>query len=136
MAFIPIPPAGFANLEARGSVLDLDLGKQKAATDRPDGAEALEAIAGVVGQMTQPATTVGNRSTLSVEGLVCPGSVIDAPKIGQWDQLHFKPQPQWESKLRTSYRGTSGGGIWRIYLQRDANGGYTPAETRLTGVVY
>jgi hypothetical protein len=121
---------------ARGSVLDLDLGKQKAAAGQPEGAEALEAVAGVIGQRTQPATNVGNRSTLSVEGLVCPGSVIDAPKIGQWDQLHFKPQPQSESKLPTNYQGTSGGGIWRIYLQTGSDGRYTPAETRLTGVAY
>lgn len=136
LAFVPIPLAVFADLEARGSVLNLDLGIQKAPTGRPDDAEVLEAVGGIIGQMTQPATTVGNRSTLSVEGLVCPGSVIDAPRIGQWDQLHFKPQQQSESKLPTDYQGTSGGGIWRIYLQKDSNGGYTPIETRLIGVAY
>lgn len=136
LAFIPIPSAEFANLKAKGSVLDLDLGKQKATADRPEGAEVLEAVAGVIGQRTQPATNVGNRSTVSLEGLVCPGSVIDAPKIGKWDQLHFKPQPQSESKLPTNYQGTSGGGIWRVYLQTGSDGKYTPTETRLTGVAY
>lgn len=136
LAFVPVPSAEFSNLEARGSVLDLDLGKQKAASDRPSGAEALEAVAGVLGQMTGPATMAGNKRTLVVEGLVCPGSVIDAPKLGQWDQLHFKPQPQSESKLPTNYQGTSGGGIWRIYVQRDANDKYVVLETRLTGVAY
>jgi hypothetical protein len=93
-------------------------------------------VAGVVGQLTAPATTVGSKSTLSVEGLVCPGSVIAAPTIGQWDQLQFKPQPQPDSVLPTNFRGISGGGIWRVYLKKDVDGQYSPIETRLTGVAY
>jgi hypothetical protein len=136
LAFIPIPPAQFSDLSASGSVLDLDLGKDKASSERPEGAEVLEAVAGVVGQLTAPASSDGSISTLTVEGLVCPGSVIAAPKVGQWDQLQFKPQPQSESVLPTNFRGTSGGGIWRVYLKKDAEGRYSPLETRLTGVAY
>lgn len=136
LAFIPIPPLQFGALSARGSVLDLDLGRQKASSDRPDGAEVLEAVAGVVGQLTSPASTVGGKSTLSVEGLVCPGNVINALNIGQWDQLQFKPQPQSQFALPTHFGGTSGGGIWRVYLKKDADDLYTPIETRLTGVAY
>lgn len=136
MAFIPIPPAQFATLSASGSVLDLDLGKEKASSDKPEGAEVLEVVAGVVGQLTAPASSDGSKSTLTVEGLVCPGNVIATSKVGQWDQLQFKPRPHSDSALPTDFRGTSGGGFWRLYLKKGTDGAYSPLESRLTGVAY
>jgi len=73
---------------------------------------------------------------LSVVGLVCPGRVVSAPSVGQWHHLHFKPQPQAESSLPTDFGGMSGGGMWRIYLEKAESGAYKPVETRLTGVAY
>ncbi|WP_417494642.1 hypothetical protein [Maricaulis sp.] len=136
LAFIPIPVEQFAALKASSSVVDLERGKRMA-VQRPEAeTRPLEVVAGVVGEMTQPAIAEGIKRTLTIKGLACPGSIVAAPHVGQWDQLHFKPQQQPDSSVPTDFKGTSGGGIWRVRLRGDADENFTVADSWLAGVAY
>lgn len=137
LAFVPLPPTEFAKLTALGSAIDLDGQQAKAQRTKPEEANGhIEAVAGIVGQMTGPATVVGTRKVLSARGLINMGEVTSAPTSGQWDLLQFEPRPEPGFVLPTDYRGTSGGGMWRVYLKKKADDDFEHVETRLIGIAY
>ena len=136
LAFIPIAAEQFNTLIAFGSAVNLDLGKQRASNPAPDGAEAFEAVAGIVGSLTPPPRVDGQYCRLDIEGLVNVGKVVASPIVDDWDQLHFKPIPGPDFSLPSNYQGMSGGGIWRVYVKKDDQNGFDVVEARLTGVAY
>jgi hypothetical protein len=125
-----------SSLLAIGSVVDLDIEKERAASPMPSAAESLEAVAGIVGVMTPPANTVDGKQVLNVEGLINVGKVIETDTTNQYDLLTFEPQPEVGFQLPHCYGGLSGGGIWRLCVEKQLDQSYVFVERRLVGVVY
>jgi hypothetical protein len=73
---------------------------------------------------------------LRVEGLINVGRIVATKMSKGFDQLHFQPTPESGFRLPLSYGGTSGGGIWRVYVRRQDDGTYLAVESRLARVAY
>jgi hypothetical protein len=136
LAFVPIPSGEMGALTALGSVVDLDSGEAKATSSGPAGAEAIEAVAGIVDEMTPLPHLSATAIILDVEGLVNVGRVSSTRNVNQFDLLEFIPNSSQDFALPSTYGGTSGGGIWRVYVNRQQDSTYLPSETRLTGVAF
>ena len=134
LAFIPIPAVEFSKFTSTASVFDLDLGKKRSA-HAPLDCDVIEVLAGVLGQLTPPPLSAGNTVTQPVEGLASTGSIVEVSSEGDWDQLHFKPK-QDADLTPSNYQGTSGGGIWRMYVRKSTEDAYECVESTLIGVAY
>jgi hypothetical protein len=70
----------------------------------------------------------------TVSGLMSIGHLTtDRIKRGEHDLFRFRPDPDENFHPPSSYEGTSGGGLWRVYPQPDDGG---PTAYRLIGVAF
>lgn len=132
IAFIPIPSPDFSSLKSSSNVFDLDLGRDRylSATVSNFG---INVVAGIIEEMTKPAADTGSRKILSVKGLINVGGArISDPENG-FDIVHMSPEAAPDGSLPESFGGTSGGGLWEIFVD-----GTTEEflEKRLAGVAY
>jgi hypothetical protein len=64
---------------------------------------------------------------------VSVGQIEDRKKVGDHDLFRFRPVPDEAFRAPSSYAGTSGGGLWRIYPQPDDG---SEVAFRLIGVAF
>lgn len=137
LAYLPLPVLDMASLTASASVVDLEFHEARHKEHKPEGTCSVEAIAGVVEQLTPPAFSRPNHGlVLPVEGLINVGRFVKEWKHNQFDLLEFQPIPGPGFVAPTTYGATSGGGMWRLYVKQQPNGTYEPAELRLVGAVF
>lgn len=142
LAFVRLPDDLMSSLAASASVVDLVFQGTKAGKERPEGAApegaaAIEAIAGAISELTPDPEVRGTRAVLSIEGLLNIGQIGPVGDNTQgFDLLSFRPKPENGFKLPESYRGTSGGGLWRIYVERSEDETYSVIDRRFVGVAF
>lgn len=137
IAFLPIPPLVFSSLAAISSVIDLDREKEKMALPTPKNADFVSIVTGLVADDTLPAERIGNRMRLIVSGYGNVGSLKTFTPIEGWDTVEFLPRREsYESGPPRSFGGTSGGGIWKLYLNETSEGQYRVLDSRLAGVAF
>lgn len=137
LAFIPMPDNEFAKLTHIVSVIDLDEECKKAMLGMPDEAKTYEAVAGFVDVLTDPATTSGTKTTIEVSGLVNVGKFDGYENNSPWDLVTFRTEPDsYSSGPPSSFGGTSGGGMWRLYVSEKASGEFDLIEARLVGIAF
>src|SRR6202021_580314 len=98
----------------------------------PAATRKTSALAGVVDEMTKPAIVTqiaaGIVATTSFEGLINTGNVrVDDEKTRRF---RFQPIASEGVALPTSYKGTSGGGLWQFFLGMDD---FSVVQARLVG---
>lgn len=135
LAFIPVPAVLFASLTAIASVFDLDQGAARYKTVSPS-TYGINVVAGVVEEMTPPMTQVGSRRVLSLKGLLNVGDVIEIDSENGYDMLLFTPQRGEDFAPPTSFGGTSGGGLWEVFVNKKDDGGIDFVQKRLAGVAF
>jgi hypothetical protein len=97
----------------------------------------IDAAAGVVGEMTPPATQHENRIVLFANGLINVGTfVAKSHGTANFDLIRLEPRPGAEFTLPSTYGGMSGGGMWRIFVREKQDGGCEVVERRLVGVSF
>jgi hypothetical protein len=83
--------------------------------------------------MTKPVKVTqlanGTVETTPFEGLINVGHVFVDDETA--DRFRLQPVPAEGIKLPTSYKGTSGGGLWTFFLNQDDS-----VQARLIGVAY
>ncbi len=137
LAFIPMPEDKFAKLTPIVSVIDLDEEYKKALRVMSDDAKPYEAVAGFVDVLTDPATTSGTKKTIEINGLVNVGKLDGYENNRPWDLVAFRPEPDsYSSNPPSSFDGTSGGGMWRLYVSEKASGEFDLIEARLVGIAF
>jgi hypothetical protein len=136
LAFLPVPDEHMSSLGAKGTIVDLDFQASRAAQPDPDG-KVIEAAAGVVGDMTPPATQQENRIVLAADGLINVGQLVAKSRgTANFDLIELEPRPGEDFTLPSTYGGMSGGGMWRIFVREKQDGGYDVVERRLVGVSF
>jgi hypothetical protein len=137
LAFIPLPVQDFASLAAIGTAVDLDLHATRAAEAHPADASPVEAAAGLIGERTPDAEERDGRLVLQVAGLINVGQFIaTGTNTSGFDLLELEPRPGEEFESPSTYGGMSGGGMWRVFVRRNSDGGYDMAQSRLVGVTF
>ena len=111
LAFIRVPDIDVNAFSHVVTVVDLDLGKVRAATDLEEGVGCFYVVSGAIEALTDvPEITDG----------INAGKVIDVKEVDGFDIFTFEPKLENAADEPKSYGATSGGGLWRLCL--DENG--------------
>jgi hypothetical protein len=117
MAFIPLPETLFGSLAAFTRPVDLNEQRERGYTPEPETPVA-NALAGVVGEMTGAPVVFNQKATLQIGGLLYVGTIINKTVKDGYDYCDFEPIPGAGFVMPTSYGGTSGAGLWRLYFKK------------------
>jgi hypothetical protein len=125
-----------ATLAGVASVIDGFGHRDNALAGEPDdGKYRVELICGVIGERTTHRIE-GNTSIATFEGLLNVGRVVDKTEANGLDLFRFQPVPGADAKPPSSYGGTSGGGLWRLYTEARDDGTQKLKQTRMVGVAF
>jgi hypothetical protein len=130
-----LPASIVGDIESIATIVNGDLHRQNIVAGEPDGAMKLCAMAGVIDEMTKPPIVehIPDKiiATTSFEALLNVGHVFVDDENA--DRFRFQPIASDGAILPTSYKGTSGGGLWLFYLARES---FSLVQARLVGVAY
>ena len=135
LAFLRLPAPIVADIERVSTIANGDLHRQNLIAGEPASTRKLCAIAGVIDEMTKPAIITqivnGTVATTPFEALINVGHLFvdDESK----DRFRFQPVASEGITLPTSYKGTSGGGLWKFFLNEND---FSVVQARLIGVAY
>jgi hypothetical protein len=135
LAFLRLPVAVVDDIGRVATIANGDLHRQNILAGEPAPTRKFCAVAGVVDELTKPPIVTqipkGTLATTPFEGLINIGNVIVDDENA--DRFRFQPVPGEGVVLPKSYKGTSGGGLWKFYLGMDD---FSVAQARLLGVAY
>jgi hypothetical protein len=135
LAFLRLPAPVVGDIESIATIVNGDFHRQNIVAGDPEGTMKLCAMAGVIDERTKPAIIEhipkGIIATTPFEALLNVGHVfVDDEKA---DRFRFQPIASEGVILPASYKGTSGGGLWKFYLARE---NFSLVQARLIGVAY
>jgi hypothetical protein len=135
LAFLRLFTPIIGDIERMATIANGDHHRENivAGEPEPTGKLCTCAVAGVVAEMTKPVkiTQLANGivETTPFEGLINVGRVFVDDETA--DRFRLQPVPGEGIKLPTSYKGTSGGGLWKFFLNQDNS-----VQACLIGVAY
>lgn len=132
LGFLQLPPVNGGNLEATNNFFNL--GKRREAHAAP---MYFEAVVGVVGEWTADVRPTSTTRRKDLELLFGGGQVTGKSHLPNgFDLCTFKVDYAADVKKPSTYKGVSGGGLWRVYYQFDAGERQVVREKRLVGVAF
>ncbi len=135
IAFLQLPPDLMSSIGASANIVNLELQYKNALAGEPSG-EAFDLVCGAVDEWIDDPEVSETRSTTTIEALLNIGKVAEIVERDGFDLLFFKPSPEDGFSLPRSYKGTSGGGLWRFYATAQTGGNQLISESRLMGVAF
>jgi hypothetical protein len=135
LAFLRLPEAIIGDIERVATIANGDRHRQNIVAGEPTPTRQVCAVAGVVDEMTKsPIVTriaKGIVATTPFEALINVGHLfVDDESV---DRFRLQPVPSEGVILPKSYKGTSGGGLWKFFLGQDD---FSIVQVRLIGVAY
>lgn len=130
IAFIHLPPDLVGNIKKDCAFLDADRNFTK---PEPDDAKSLTpafSVFGLVEKFTGATTRKDGRATTHLKGVLTSGVPRDFGPLNSALECFKENIPD----LPTSFGGTSGGGLWRIYARQNADGNFEAVHHRLMGI--
>lgn len=131
LAFIRLSPDIMANIESRASVINGDRQRAQFNSGEPERYAMASVVFGVVQEFTGATVKSGGLATTPFRGFLSKGNIVDVNEAHGLDLFRLQPVPD-EADLPTSYEGTSGGGLWQLYLRADGS----VIQLRLAGVAF
>jgi hypothetical protein len=136
IGFLRLPPLVMSDLASVASVVDAAAQREAVTSVEPDPRHCVDIVSGVIDEWTGNTTISGTIATTPFELLLNGGKVISKTEANGYDLFRFEPVPAPGFKLPTSYRGTSGGGLWRLYTKQRDDGTFSLVQRRLVGVAF
>jgi hypothetical protein len=131
IAFIHLPPHLVGNIAARGCVfLDAEKNFAKPEPDNYSSLTRVHSVFGLVEELTGPTTRQKGRATTLLKGVLTSGILHDFNYLNATLECFGENLPD----LPSSFGGTSGGGLWRVYLRKHEDGGFEAVHHRLIGI--
>jgi hypothetical protein len=131
LGFLRLPIPFFSSISALVSVKSMERGRVDAVAAAEPSEKSVTLVTGMIAEWTPDQQTT---MPFTVSGLTSIGHLTtDRIKRGEHDLFRFRPDPDENFRPPSSYEGTSGGGLWRVYPQPDDGG---PTAYRLIGVAF
>jgi hypothetical protein len=130
LAFTELPERVVATLSATCVFLNADKNWKKFCDGEPNHHRHVDAVFGLVDEFSGAPLIGGGLATTPMKGVLTPGHIVRREKGTMTLECMGYNVPD----LPTSFGGTSGGGLWRMYLNDASDGSYEHVETRLCGV--
>ena len=130
LAFAQLPERDVATLSATCVFLNWDVNVRKFKAGEPPYKTHVDAVFGLVHEFSGEPVVGDGLVTTPMQGILTPGHIVSRDK----GLMTLECMDYNVADLPNSFGGTSGGGLWRMYLNVAANGSYEHIETRLCGV--
>lgn len=130
LAFTRLPPNVVATLNATCVFLNWETNMNKFAAGEPKYDRHVDAVFGLVHEFSGEPRRSGGLVTTPMRGVLTPGHVVARENGAMTLECMDYNIPQ----LPESFGGTSGGGLWRIYLADEPDGSYRCLEIKLAGI--
>jgi len=130
IAFIHLPAHLVGNIAKDSVFLDAEKNFAKPEPDYPSSLIQVHSIFGLVEQFTGATTRQRGRATTLLKGVLTSGVLRDLDALTATLECFEENLPD----LPESFGGTSGGGLWRVYVRRRADGGFDSVHHRLIGI--
>ena len=130
LAFIHLPAHLVGNIAKDSVFLDIERNYTKPEPDPCSSLVRTHSVFGLVEEFTGATTRDKGMATTALKGVLTPGTLLDL----------FAVNPTLEcfadnfADLPGSFGGTSGGGLWRVYLRQREDGGFEVIHYRLIGI--
>jgi hypothetical protein len=135
LAFLRLPAANVGDIERVATIANGDFHRQNIVAGEPAPTRKVCAVSGVIDEMTKPPVirqiVGGIVATTPFEGMINIGHVFVDDESA--DRFRFQPGPSEGMILPKSYKGTSGGGLWKFFLDEND---FSVVQVRLIGVAY
>jgi hypothetical protein len=129
IAFIWLPPHLTGNVEKDCVFVDFDQNLTKPQPDDWASLIQVHSIFGLVEEFTGATTRQGNRATTNLTAVLTAGTLLEI------DALNFTLECFKENlDLPQSFGGTSGGGLWRVYVRKHEDENFAAVHHRLIGI--
>ncbi len=137
IAFVKLPSQAVAHLRNFANVLSLEAQLDRRADPAPAGTVQGDLVAGVIDEWTSPPILLKQTTRIMHTCLLNTGHAEALPDAGvAFDRFEFTPAPTDEDAPPFSYGGSSGGGLWRIWISAANDQPSRLMERRLVGVAY
>jgi hypothetical protein len=130
LAFLKLPVSVYSSISHLVSVKSMERGRNDAVAAAEPSQQSVTVVTGMIAEWTAETQTT---LPFIVSGLMSVGHLTDRMRRGEHDLFRFRPDPDDNFRSPSSYEGTSGGGLWRVYPQPDDGGDVT---YRLIGVAF
>jgi hypothetical protein len=130
LGFLKLPIPFFESIKHLVSVKNLDIGREHAFAEAEPSQYSFTVVPGVIYEWTPE---VQQLEPFFVRGLVNIGQIEERRKVDEHDLFRFRPVPDEGFHPPSSFQGTSGGGLWRVYPKPDEGG---EMAFRLIGVAF
>jgi hypothetical protein len=130
LAFTLLPVPDVATLSAFCVFLNWGRNMDKFMGGEPNHGAHVDAAFGLVHEFSGEPVAGDGLVTTPMQGVVTPGNIVRRGK----GQMTLQCMDYNVAALPSSFGGTSGGGVWRMYANVASNGSYEEVQTRLCGV--
>jgi hypothetical protein len=130
IAFIHLPAHLVGNIAKDCVFLDVEKNFTKPEPDDDSSLIQLHSIFGLVEKFTGATTRQSGRATTLLKGVLTSGVLRDLDALTATLECFEENLPD----LPDSFGGTSGGGLWRVYVHRREDGGFESVHHRLIGI--
>lgn len=135
LAFLRLPAAIVGDIERLATIANGNIHRRNIAAGEPALTRTFCAVSGVIDEMTKPPIVTpivnGIVATTPFEGMINAGHLfVDDDSV---DRFRLQPVASDGVLLPKSYKGTSGGGLWKVFLGQDD---FSIFQVRLIGVAY
>jgi hypothetical protein len=135
LAFLRLPSTMIGEVERVATIVNGDRHRQNIMLGQPANTSPIGVLGGVVDEMTSDPVIGqipnGQTVTTTFQALINIGNISkDDESV---DRFRFQPIPSPGIALPTSYRGTSGGGLWVFFMDLQT---FAVVQARLIGVAY
>jgi hypothetical protein len=136
IAFLRLPAVTMIELGAVASIIDAP-GQYTAVTGiEPNPRHNVEVVSGVIDEWTGATKVTGTVATTPFELLLNGGRALSVSDAHGHDLIDFEPVPATGFELPATYKGTSGGGLWRLYTEKNGEASFSLIQRRLVGVAF
>jgi hypothetical protein len=136
LAFLKLPTSTATALKANSSFVSFAKQALIAFAAPPAGMGRMDSVVGVIGGWRRDQIIEKTIIVTPIECLLNVGKATEIAATNDFDRLEFEPLKSQDFTPPQSYGGTSGGGLWRSFRQRNADGTIHFDELRLLGVAF
>jgi hypothetical protein len=130
ISFIHLPPHLVGNIAKDCVFLDTKINFSKSEPDDRSSLIQVHSVFGLVEEFTGATTRQNGRATTLLRGVLTPGTLRDIGSLTTTLECFEENLPD----LPDSFGGTSGGGLWRVYVRKCDGGRFEVVHHRLIGI--
>ena len=130
IAFIHLPPHFVGNIEKNCAFLGAERNFTKPEPDDASSLIQVHSVFGLVEKFTVETARQAGRATALLRGVLTSGVLRDLNSFNATLECFAENLPD----LPDSFGGTSGGGLWRVYVRQLEDGSFQAVHHRLIGI--